>query len=143
MRLLCWTSNLFLQKVHKAIQLIPGTLPDHEEITIQKYNNEEDTVSTIATRLFNMRSQNEWLKKEIAGSFQWPLASREKSNSSQNPLDIMKAVLRWKFINVPENHRDLNYINHRLILRSSGNKTHLSPNQPRGRNDMYLCQKKK
>lgn len=69
---LCWTSNLFLQNIHKPIKRIPGTLPDHDEITLPKYNNQEDTVSTIARTMFNMRLQKEGLNEEIRGSFKDP-----------------------------------------------------------------------
>lgn len=68
-RVLCWTSNLFLQNIHKTIKLIPGNLSDHDEITLQKYNNQEDTVSTIARTMFNMRLQKEGLNEEIGESF--------------------------------------------------------------------------
>lgn len=50
-------------------QTNPWHITDHDEITLQKYNNQEDTVSTIARTMFNMRLQKEGLNEEIGESF--------------------------------------------------------------------------
>lgn len=108
-RVLCWTSNLFLQKNTQTNQTNPwhiiwswwnNSSKVQQPRGHSQYNRQDDVQYAFAKGRAQQGDRGKYLRTLSVKGKEKHLPEFTRYN--------MKAVLRWKFINVPDNHRDLN-----------------------------------
>ena len=83
----------------KKIEIISGIFSDHTAMRLDINYKEKTVRNTNTWRLNNMFLNNQQIAKEIKREIKKFLETNDNENmTTQNLLNAVKAVLRWKFI---------------------------------------------